>query len=69
MDASQTKIQSIDGGYVDGISITIGSPRKHVWTCAVGLSDDYKYPNYNCSCVTHPCSSLPAFVGNDYVLL
>ncbi|XP_065883942.1 uncharacterized protein [Dysidea avara] len=29
--------------YVDGISITLGSPRKHLWTYAVGLSDDYEY--------------------------
>ena len=66
MDAFQSKIQSIDGRYVDGISITIGSPRKHVWTYAVGLSDDYDYPNYNCPCATHPGPSPPAFVGNDY---
>ena len=30
--------QSLDGIYVDGIS---GNPCKHVWTYAVGLSDDY----------------------------
>ena len=66
MDAFQSKIQSIDGKYVDGISITIGSPRKHVWTYAVGLSDDYDYPKWNCPCATHPGPSPPAFVGNDY---
>ena len=66
MDAFQSKIQSIDGSYVDGISITIGSPRKHVWTYAAGLSDDQNYPAYNCPCATHPGPSPPAFVGNDY---
>ena len=65
-DAFQHKTQGIDGIYVDGISITLGSPRKHVWTYAVGLSDDYDYPNYNCPCATHPGPPPPAFVGNDY---
>jgi len=58
--------ESIDGFYFDGISITLGSPRKHVWTYAVGLSDDGNYPKYNCPCATIPGPSAPAFVGNDY---
>ena len=33
-------LSSLNGQYVDGISITLGSPRKHVWTYAVGLSED-----------------------------
>ena len=41
MDAYYSKLQSIDGVYVDSISITIGSPRRHVWTYAVGISDDH----------------------------
>jgi len=32
MDAFQHRRQGIDGVYVDGISITSGSSRKHVWT-------------------------------------
>ena len=66
IDAFYTKIQSIDGVYVEGISITLGSPRKHVWTYAAGLSDDYDYKERNCPCATIPGPSPPAFVGNDY---
>ena len=66
MDAFQASLQSIDGTYVDGVSITLGSPRKHVWTYAVGLSDDYDHTTYNYPCATHPGLPLPAFVGNDY---
>ena len=50
--------RGIDGVYVDGVSITRGSPRKHVWS--LGGS------TYNAGC---PCSSSrePAsFVGIDY---
>ena len=35
-DAFEPNSQSIDGIYVDGISISLGSPRKHVWTYAAG---------------------------------
>ena len=65
-DAFESNTQSIDGIYVDGISITLGSPRKHVWTYATGLSDNNDYKSYNCPCATVPGPSPPAFVGNDY---
>ena len=59
---------SIDNVYVEGISITLGSPRKHVWTYAAGLSDDgnLRANYYNCPCATHPGEDPPSFVGNDY---
>ena len=58
---------SVEGAYADGISITIGSPRKYVWTFAVGKSDDYDYSGvYNCTCATHPGNSSLAFVANNY---
>ena len=59
----------IEGYYVDGVSITHGSPRQHIWSFASYPSDDYT------SVVTDicPCSqpSLtvpppPSFVGNNY---
>ena len=66
-DAFERRTESIDGIYVEGISITLGSPRKHVWTYATGLSDDHRdYPKHNCPCATFPGPSPPAFVGNDY---
>ena len=61
---------SINGPYVDGVSITVGEPRKHVWTYAVGLSDNFKYnyteEGYNCPCAQHPGSDPPSFVGHHY---
>ena len=65
-DAFEIRSPSLDNGYVDGISITLGSPRKHVWTYAVGLSDDYNYPPHNCPCAKYPGPLPPAFVGNHY---
>ena len=66
MDAFDAESPSIDSQYVEGISITIGSPRKHVWTYAVGLSDNHNYPAFNCPCAAFPGPPAPAFVGNDY---
>ena len=58
--------KSINDHYVDGLSITLGNPRKHVWTYAVGASDDGNFPNYNCPCAATPGPDPPAFVGNHY---
>ena len=60
-----THSRSLDGVYVDGISITSGSPRKHVWTYAVGSSDDKK-DAANCPCSKHPGPDPPTYVGNHY---
>ena len=63
-----TASQSLDGVYVDGISITSGDPRKHVWTYAIGASDDHKPYNgkYNCPCAKYPGPDPPPFVGPHY---
>ena len=61
--------RDIDSAYVDGVSITHGNPRKHIWTFAVGLAEasDNIHDVYYC-----PCSSPiageqpPSFVGSDY---
>ena len=46
---------TINNAYVDGLSITRGSPRKHVWTYAAGEG--------GCRC--SQTSAEPAFVGKD----
>lgn len=61
---------SINGPYVDGVSITAGQPRKHIWTYAVGLSDNYTYTyakgGYNCPCAKYPGPDPPSFVEDHY---
>ena len=49
-----TSSRSLDGVYVDGISVTSGDPRKHVWTYAARLSSDGNHPQYNCPCAKYP---------------
>ena len=59
---------NIDTTYVEGVSITYGFPRQHLWTYAVGLSDDDNHDGgrHNCPCATPPGGNPPAFVGQDY---
>ena len=63
---------SINTGYVDGVSITYGLPRTHIWTYAAGLLDivasDYEL--YSCPCLVagtaYTPQTPPSFVGNNY---
>ena len=50
----------INSYYVDGVSITRGSPRQHVWTFINGYSDSYNINNCNCN------QQPQAFIGNNY---
>ena len=53
--------------YVDGVSITRGCPRQHVWTLANGLTDSYNNnPQWICPCATGSSQTVPSFVGNHY---
>ena len=58
--------KSINDHYVSGVSVTLGNPRKHVWTYAAGISDDGNYPSWNCPCAATPGPDPPAFVSNHY---
>ena len=58
---------SADGYYVDGLSVTHGNPRNHIWTFATGLSKEYNYTSWNCPCASpYPGRSAPLFVGEKY---
>ena len=61
---------SIDGVYVDGLSLTHGSPRTHIWTFASGIfngiTSDDPLPEARCPCDPGNTFGSPSFVGNDY---
>ena len=64
--ASHDDNAGINEAYVDGVSITIGDPRKHVWTYAAGLSAEENRPKGNCPCSPTRGPNPPAFVGENY---
>jgi len=53
---------TIEKQYVDGVSITHGHPRQHIWSLAAS------HYEYQCPCTSSPnqATYLPPFVGNDY---
>ena len=58
---------SINGIYVDGVSITRGSPRQNMWTYATGLQENlYGSESYIYPCGATSKQQVPSFVGSDY---
>ena len=58
--------RSLDQGYMDGISITHGQRRRHIWSYVAGAFETTNI-NHHSSC---PCSIArglrpPGFIGND----
>ena len=64
VETHQGYINNINSYYVDGVSITCGSPRQHVWTLMAGLFDSHN----NCPCNTPPggTQQVQSFVGSNY---
>ena len=60
---------TIDMAYVDGVSITHGSPRKHLWTYEIGTAEEASDQRHRCPCARSDPSDLsyiPDFVGDNY---
>ena len=54
----------INGYYIDGISLTHGSPRKHIWSFISGPFENH-HASF-CPCGTVGQWSAPSFIGTDY---
>uniref|UniRef100_A0A1X7UWI6 Fibrinogen C-terminal domain-containing protein n=2 Tax=Amphimedon queenslandica TaxID=400682 RepID=A0A1X7UWI6_AMPQE len=70
-DAWGSNHNNLNADYVDGVSITRGSPRQHVWTLMAGLHEAttaHCNGRYNCPCSegSPQNSTLQSFIGNDY---
>uniref|UniRef100_A0A1X7VI71 Fibrinogen C-terminal domain-containing protein n=1 Tax=Amphimedon queenslandica TaxID=400682 RepID=A0A1X7VI71_AMPQE len=53
----------IDSPYVEGVSITRGSPRQHVWTLMAGIN---QVLSGSCPCNNGSTLSVQSFIGNNY---
>ncbi len=55
---------TIDEPYVDGISLTYGRPRQHIWTFAADLNENRSF----CPCYSRNGVKMetPEYVGKDY---
>ena len=63
--ASLSHDQTIDGYYADGLLITYDSPRRHIWSYAIGRFDNRSSGDYNCPCVVGGVPA-PLFVDTNY---
>ena len=60
-------VQSIDEIYVDGVSLTYGKPRKHIWTFAADHTENATYiDGCHCNNYWRQLTNPPDFVENDY---
>ena len=70
---SSSNSVNINSNYVDGVSLTRGTPREHIWTFASALDKSGSFtPSLTSYC---PCQNVstvdlndivPSFVGEDY---
>ena len=59
---------SLDGAYINGVSVTHGSPRQHIWSFVNGLNEVAGHNAHNCPCVAESTMEqyIPSFVGQNY---
>ena len=58
---------NINTNYVDGVSLTHGDPRQHIWSFVAAQDEAGSNPSSACPCNNAPqATPPPAFVGNDY---
>ena len=60
------QVTTIDGGYVDGISLTYSNPRHHIWTFAAGAAEGNPSVTWVCPCDGSDTTRIPPFVRNNY---
>jgi len=64
--STTTQGKTIDGSYVDGLSITHGAaPRHHIWTYAVGQFD-HSSTKWGCPCSPYKATTPPYYIKNNY---
>ena len=67
-DGNRNTERNIDTYYVDGVSLTHGNPRQHIWTFAAAAGET-DHSNFICPCTntnTPSTAPPPEYVGNDY---
>ena len=63
-DGVNVVVNDINGFYIDGISITHGNPRSHIWSFIAGYQESVS--ENKCPCGTVSPRTAPSFVGNKY---
>ena len=56
----------INEGYLDGVSITHGHPRHHIWSYVGSVSENPRLPKTACPCDSSSGTQPQAFIGSNY---
>ena len=57
---------NLNQGYMDGVSITYGEPRQHIWSYVAGPYETHSAVS-NCSCSPAPgIAVMPEFISSNY---
>ena len=62
----RTDDTDINGTYVDGVSLTHGAPRRHIWTFAATSNEVDRMLSCSCNNSNTAGTPPPEYVGNDY---
>ena len=62
LDGHGSNHNNLNGDYVDGVSITHGYPRQHVWTLIAGYTQFES--EYSCPCLAGSIQQIQSFIGN-----
>ena len=70
-DGFTTSTDDSNSYYLDGISITRGSPRQHLWSYVIAIQENHYNSVTNpgvkiCPCGATSTMQVPSFVGSDY---
>ena len=65
-DAFHSGASTINNAYLDGVSITYGATRKHLWSYGAGVSEKYANRPATCPCELYGGTPAPTFVQNHY---
>ena len=61
-DGISSSVNSINSHYIDGVSLTYGNPRQHIWSFMGGFNEN----NPKCPCSINSHYTTYDFIGNDY---
>ena len=59
----QAQLSDINGPYLQGVSITRGSNRTHIWSLAAGVSEENFF---SCPCTRNASQGIPSYVGTHH---
>ena len=64
-DAIHSGVTNVNSTYLDGVSITRGSSRQHIWSLMAGPFQSLTNI-YSCPCNTGSTRQVPSFIGSHY---